>query len=158
MDFFIIIIVSLLLLIGLIGSIVPILPGPPISFLAVLILHFFSPIIFNSVQLIILFIIVLFVTLLDYFLQVFGVNKFGGGRTSINFTIIGLIAGIFITPFFPFGILLGPFFGAYIGAIIEKNKNPFKIALGSLAGFVSGTFLKIILSLYIIYFCIIQLV
>tara|TARA_B100000287_G_C20580154_1_gene760016 strand:- start:465 stop:779 length:315 start_codon:yes stop_codon:yes gene_type:complete len=103
-----------------------------------------------------LFIIVLFVTILDYFIQIFSVKKFGGGRISINCTIIGLILGFFIVP--PLGILLGPFAGAYIGAIIEKNKNPFKIALGSLVGFISGTFLKIFLSLYIIYFCIIHIV
>ena len=88
-------------------------------------------------------------TFLDYWLQIYGVRKFGGGRKATNGVIIGLIVGFFVIP--PFGIVLGPFIGAYIGAKMEQNdnmSNPLKIALGSLAGFLGGTFLKIALVLY----------
>ena len=155
MDVVVLIFVSVLLLIGIAGSIVPFLPGPPISFFAILILHFSSPD-FNIPDLSFLFFLVLVITFVDYWLQIYGVKKFGGGKKATNGTIIGLILGFFIFP--PLGIILGPFLGAFIGAKMEGGKNDsLKIAFGSLLGFLGGVILKIIVSIYIAY-CAFQIV
>ena len=149
MDFIIIIIVILLLLIGLIGCIIPALPGPPISFSGLLLFHFLTSYNLEEDTLWLLAAVVVAITFLDYWLQVYGVKKFGGGRKAINGTIIGLVLGLF---FLPFGVIIGPFVGAFLGAKMEAKEDTnraIKIALGALAGFLGGTVLKFAVSIYI---------
>ena len=149
MDFIIIIIVILLLLIGLIGCIIPALPGPPISFSGLLVFHFFTSYNLEEDTLWLLAAVVVAITFLDYWLQVYGVKRFGGGRKAINGTIIGLVLGLF---FLPFGVIIGPFVGAFLGAKMETKEDTnraIKIALGALAGFLGGTVLKFAVSIYI---------
>ena len=161
MDILIILISVFLLLIGLVGCIVPALPGPPISFLGILILHFFSSYDIPSTTIWILAAIVSVITFLDYWLQVYGVKKFGGGRKAINGTILGLILAIFwsvsggllMLPTIPFSIIIFPFIGAFIGAkmeVKEDTNRAIKIAIGAVIGFIGGTVLKFTISIYII--------
>ena len=147
MELIIIILIIVLLLFSLVGSFVPVLPGPPLGFLALLLFHFFiNPVSFNILMFVL--ILVLGVTFLDYWLQIYGVKKAGGGKYAIRGSMIGLIFGFF---FPPLGIIVGAFIGAFIGAKIEADKNELNIALGSVVGFVIGTILKICVSSYIIY-------
>jgi len=148
----ILVLVAFILFIGLIGCIIPIIPGPPISFLGLLLLNFTTNYNFSENTIWILAFIVIIITFLDYWIQVYGVKRFGGSKKAINGTIIGLIIGIFFFP--PFGVIIGPFIGALVGAIIEEKKDTRRaviIALGALAGFVSGTLLKLSYSIYIIF-------
>ena len=150
MEILILIIVVILLIVGVIGSIIPVLPGPPISYSAILLLHFFTSYQFETGLLITLAMIVVVITFLDYWLQFYGVKKFGGGKKATNGTLIGLLVGMFF--FSPIGIFLGPFVGAYVGAKIEGNdKNAISIAFGSILGFLGGTVLKLLVSGFIIY-------
>jgi len=142
------IVIGILLLLGLIGSIIPALPGPPLSYLGLLLSHFFiSKMDVNFIFW--LAVLVVFVTVLDYFLQIYGVKKAGGGKYAIRGSVVGMLSGIFLFP--PFGILVGAFVGAYIGAKIEANSNEVKIAFGALWGFIAGTILKLVTNCYIIY-------
>ena len=150
MGFLIIAFVVLLLIIGIAGSIIPVLPGPPISFLGLLIFHFFTSYQIDVDVLWLLAAAVSIITFLDYWLQVYGVKRFGGCKKAINGTILGLVLGFFIFP--PFGVIIGPFIGAFIGARMEVKEDlssAMKIALGALAGFLGGTLLKFTLSIYI---------
>ena len=156
MEFMIGIIVVVLLIIGIIGCFVPVIPGPPISYGALLIFHFFSSYNIDKNTLWIWALIVVVVTVFDLWVQIYGVKKFGGTKKAINGSIIGLIIGIFI--FGPLGlgllgIIFGPFLGAFIGAIMDDPdvNKALRIALGALAGFVLGTIVKLSVSLYIIY-------
>ena len=147
----IIVLVIILLLIGLIGCIIPALPGPPISFLGLLLLHFFTSYTIDVETLWLLAAIVSLITFLDYWLQIYGVKKFGGGKKAINGTILGLVLGLLLFP--PFGVIIGPFIGAFLGAKMEVKKDTsraIKIAMGALAGFLGGTVLKFSVSIYII--------
>ena len=140
--------IGILLLLGLIGSIIPALPGPPLSYLGLLLSHFFiSKMDVNFIFW--LAVLVVFVSVLDYFLQIYGVKKAGGGKYAIRGSLVGMLLGIFLFP--PFGILVGAFVGAYIGAKIEANSNEVKIAFGALWGFIAGTILKLVTNCYIIY-------
>tara|TARA_B100000902_G_scaffold31066_1_gene37210 strand:- start:15082 stop:15564 length:483 start_codon:yes stop_codon:yes gene_type:complete len=146
------VLVAFILLIGLIGCIIPIIPGPPISFLGFLLLNFFTSYNFSKNTIWILAFIVIIITFLDYWIQVYGVKRFGGGQKAINGTIIGLLIGIFFFP--PFGVIIGPFTGALAGAIMEEKNDARRvvvIALGALVGFLSGTLLKLSYSIYIIF-------
>ena len=140
--------VGIFLFLGVIGSILPILPGPPLSYIGLLCYHFFMTNI-NLTLLVLIGIVVIVVTVLDYVLQIYGVKKLGGGKYAIRGSILGMLLGILLLP--GCGVLLGAFIGAYIGSKMEKDRNPIKIAFGSFLGFIIGTGLKLFVNFYIIY-------
>ena len=120
-----------------------------ISFSGLLVFHFFTSYNLEEDTLWLLAAVVVAITFLDYWLQVYGVKKLGGGKKAINGTIIGLVLGLF---FLPFGVIIGPFVGAFLGAKMEAKEDTnraIKIALGDLAGFLGGTVLKFAVSIYI---------
>jgi len=152
MTILIIIFSIILLILGVIGSILPIVPGPPLSFVGLLLLHLFTPFVMQEDYLFLFGIAAAMITFLDYWLQVYSVKLFGGGKASTIGVIIGILVGVFIFP--PVGVLVGPFLGAYIGAIIESDFDlvkSFKIAFGSLIGFLGGTILKFVYSIVVIW-------
>ena len=151
MELIIGIIVIFLLIIGIIGSFVPAIPGPPISYGALLLSHFYVYPVSNEDFLWLMAVVVIFVTIFDFWIQVYGVKKFGGSKKAVNGSILGLIIGLIFLP--GIGIILGPFIGAFIGAKMEDSDvdKALKIALGALAGFMVGTLLKLSVSLYIVY-------
>ena len=150
MDIFIICLVAFILILGIIGCFVPIIPGPPISYGALLVFHFFSSYNIDENTLWIWALIVIAVTVFDLWIQIYGVKKFGGTKKAVNGSIIGLIIGIFLFP--PFGIIIGPFLGALIGAKMDNSdfNKALKIAIGAFAGFILGTLVKLSVSLYFI--------
>ncbi|MDG1849027.1 MAG: DUF456 domain-containing protein [Flavobacteriales bacterium] len=153
----ILILAFLFLLTGILGSIIPGLPGPPISYLGILLLHFFTNIQFGISFLWLWAFVVIAISVLDYLFQAWGVKKFGGGKSATLGTFIGLFAGLI---FPPIGLLVGPFLGAYLGALVEvsgDNKRAFKVAVGSFVGFLSGTFLKLGVSILLLYYAIHQI-
>ena len=131
------------MLVGIAGCVLPLLPGPPLSFLALLIQQFNSPNPFTTKFLITWAVITVIVTLLDYLIPVYGTKKFGGSKYGVWGCTIGLFVGLFIGPW---GIILGPFIGAFIGEIIANNNSStaLKSAFGSFIGFVFGTLLKLV--------------
>ncbi|PDH48965.1 MAG: hypothetical protein CND86_01210 [Bacteroidetes bacterium MED-G21] len=148
------IIAFVLLILGLLGSMIPGLPGPPLSFIGILLIHFFTGTQFSTSFLLTWAVIVVLVFLLDYFMQVWGVKKFGGGRKAILGTFLGLFMGLL---FPPVGLLIGPFIGAFIGALIEvqgDNTRALNVAIGSFIGFVTGTILKLVVSSVLLYYAI----
>ena len=150
MDIFIICLVAFILILGIIGCFFPIIPGPPISYAALLIFYFFSSNNIDENTLWIWALIVIAVTVFDLWIQIYVVKKFGGTKKAVNGSIIGLIIGIFFFP--PFGIIIGPFLGAFIGAKMDNSdvNKALRIALGSFAGFILGTLVKLSVSLYFI--------
>ena len=148
------IIAFVLLILGLLGSIILGLPGPPLSFIGILLIHFFTGTQFSTSFLLTWAVIVVLVFLLDYFMQVWGVKKFGGGRKAILGTFLGLFMGLL---FPPVGLLIGPFIGAFIGALLEvqgDNTRALNVAIGSFIGFVTGTILKLVVSSVLLYYAI----
>jgi uncharacterized protein YqgC (DUF456 family) len=147
MDILQVILAVICLLAGLVGCIVPALPGPPLSYAALLLLQWSGYGDLSSRFLLIWAAVVIAVTLLDYYLPVWMTRRFGGSRHATIGAAIGLIAGFFILP--PLGIVVCPFLGAFIGELIHDNTDgakAFKVAMGSLAAFMMGTGLKLIVS------------
>jgi len=152
MDIIIISIVIFILFLGIIGCFIPIMPGPPISYGALLLFHFSTSYSIDGNILWLMAFVVIAVTVFDLWVQIYGVKKFGGTKKAVNGSIIGLIIGIFFLP--PFGIIIGPFLGAFIGATMEEGSDvnkAMKIALGALAGFMLGTMVKLSVSLYVVF-------
>jgi uncharacterized protein len=128
---------------GIAGSILPVLPGPPISFAGMLLLQLTNNPPFTTNQLIFWGVVVAAVTLLDYFIPVWGTKKFGGSKYGTWGSTIGLIFGLFLGPA---GIIAGPFLGALIGELIggKDSQSALKSAFGSFIGFLAGTVVKLV--------------
>ncbi len=151
MDIFLIITAGLLLLIGFAGVILPLLPGLPLSYVGILVLHFSKAFEFSSEFLIFWAIIVVVVQVLDYFIPVWGTKKFGGTKRGVWGSGIGLIVGLF---FGPMGIILGPFVGAFLGELTanKSSKDAFRAAWGSFVGILVSASLKLIVAGFLIYY------
>jgi len=137
----------ILILVGLVGCIVPVLPGPPISFLGLLFLQFSRFGDFSATFLLVMAFVALAVTVLDYVVPVWGTKKTGGSKAGIWGATLGMLAGIIFFP--PVGIILGPLVGAIIGEAVRgaSLKQSFRAGMGSLLGFMLGTGLKLIASM-----------
>ena len=148
MDLLIIVLASLFILLGIIGSFIPIIPGPLTSWSGLLILSFSSSITISTFFLVLSFIIALFIFIIDNIISILGAKKFGGGKGSIIGSSIGLILGIIFLG--PFGLLFGPFTGAFLGELYmnqDNKKGALKAAIGALLGFITGVSLKFMISL-----------
>jgi uncharacterized protein YqgC (DUF456 family) len=142
----------LLIIIGLVGCIVPIIPGPPLSYLGLLLMHFTSSVQFSQKFLLLWAALVVGVTLIDYFTPIWGTRKFGGTRRGTWGATIGLLLGLVFFP--PLGIIIGPFAGAVIGELTQSEdmKKAIRSGMGSLLGFMIGTGLKFVVSGFITYY------
>lgn len=149
MEIVLIIISFLLVILGIVGSFIPIIPGPISGWLGLLILHQASFLEAQYYFLAITFVIAISVFILDYFIPSIGAKKFGGSNAGVIGSTIGLVFGIFL--FGPIGILFGSFFGALIGEL-TVNINNMRIALlaaiGTLIGYLGGVLLKLSVSLF----------
>lgn len=147
----------ILCFVGIVGCFIPILPGPPISYIAILILHFLTPVNLTTDFLIFWLIVVILVTAVDFIMPMIGAKKMGGSSYGLWGCGIGFVIGFFIFP--PFGFLLFAALGALIGEMMAgKSGNlAFKAALGSFLGFIAGTILKLVVSSFLITYYIIEL-
>lgn len=154
MDVALVIIGFLLCLVGIIGSFLPVLPGPFTSWIGLLILHFTDAIPQNWIFLGTTLGIALVVWVLDYIVPALGTKRFGGTKYGMIGSSIGLILGIIFMG--PLGIIIGPFAGAFLGELIRdssESSKALKAAFGSFIGFLAGTFLKFIVSVgFLIFF------
>ena len=137
--------------VGLLGVIVPILPGTLLSYVGLVCAYFVTESAITTTQLIICGVVSLVVILLDYLLPGYFTKIFGGTKAGITGATIGTFVGIlFGIP----GIILGPFFGAVIGEMVGSKTDIDKaltIGLGSLLSFLVGSGIKLIAGLYMIY-------
>jgi len=159
--YFIIAIVIILVIVGVIGAIIPGIPGPPVSFVGFLLAWLLLDNDFSYWYIITTGVLAVIITVLDYYMPIYGTKKFHGTKSGQWGSTIGLIVSIFVLPWLgitigPFGIvgmLLGPFFGAYIGELIAKNReNAWRSAFGSFIGFLLGTFMKLVYCIVIVVF------
>ena len=146
MDIILLIIGFILILGGIVGSVLPVLPGPITSWFGLLLLYITEAVPMSYSFLGTTFVLAILIFILDYFIPGMGAKKFGGSKYGVRGTTIGLIVGIIFFP--PFGIIVGPFAGALIGELIygTKTKLAIKAAFGSLLGLLTSTFLKLLVA------------
>jgi len=150
-DYILLILAIILLILGIIGCLAPVLPGPPLSYLGLILLHVTKFADFSSTLLITLAIVVVVVSILDYIVPIWGTKKFGGSKYGTRGATVGLVIGLFLGPF---GIVIGPLVGAIVGELIFKDdmKYAIRAGFGSLLGFLTGIGLKLATSLLITFY------
>jgi len=152
MDILLIVVAIIIMLISLAGCVLPVIPGPPLTYIGLLLLHFTDSHQFSTNFLIIWAVIAVGVTIIDNVFAVYGAKKYGGSKKAIWGSSIGLILGMFIFP--PYGIIIGPFAGAFIGELFDgkETKEALKVGFGTFVGFIGGIILKLIASGMMIYY------
>lgn len=151
-DYLLLVFGIILIIIGLVGCILPVLPGPPISFIGLLLLQFSRFADYSLNFMLLMGFIALLVSVIDYIVPIWGTKKMGGSKAGIWGATIGMIFGIFFFP--PVGLILGPIIGA-IGAEMIKGEEfnkSFRAGMGSLFGFMMGIGIKLIASFIITYY------
>lgn len=147
----------ILMLVGVAGCVLPFLPGPPLSYIALLIVAFMDGSQISTNVLIATGVATAIVTLLDYLIPIWGTKWYGGSKQGVWGATVGMVVGIFVFP--PFGLIIGPFAGAFIGEMINDSSNTdraLRAAFGSLIGFLVGTGLKVIVCLWMFYYLVVD--
>jgi uncharacterized protein YqgC (DUF456 family) len=144
------ILVGFLMLAGLLGSFLPVLPGTPLIVLGALVYAFFTD--FGTVglqELLILGGISILTYVLDYTAGAFGAKKFGGSWWGAVGALVGAVAGFF---FGPLGLVLGPIVGAWIGELARSRHldTSVRSAFGTIVGMLLGTVAKLSLALVMV--------
>ena len=144
MDIFLIIISGIFIVISIIGSIVPGLPGPPIGMIGVILLHITDKVDISLTTLIVCAVLTILVSILDYYLPIYSTKKFGGSKYAVRGSIIGMVVGFLFTPI---GVILGTFLGAVIGELLNGSDmvNSLKIGSVTFFGTILGLGIKLML-------------
>ena len=149
MDITLLVIGFILMFVGILGSFLPVLPGPLLSWVGLLVLSLTKVIPNDWWFLGITLAIALVVFTLDYIIPAVGTRKFGGTKAGMFGTMLGLLVALFFPILGPFGIVIWPFIGALVGELMNKadKKTATRAAFGSFIGFLTGTFLKFVVTI-----------
>lgn len=149
------IVAIILAILGIIGAVVPALPGPPLSWVGLLLVYLdkagaaAGAISFTSLM--VWLAVVVVVTVLDYVVPAAMTKAVGGHKAASVGAVVGLFAGIFLTPI---GMIAGSLLGAFLGELIVADRGAweaFKASLGAFAGFMLGTVAKLIVCGWILW-------
>ncbi|MBQ5402390.1 MAG: DUF456 domain-containing protein [Bacteroidales bacterium] len=139
------VIAVILALAGIVGCFLPVIPGPPLSWGALLLLYFFGNGEMSLKFLLIWLGITIVVTILDYVVPAQFTRLTGGSKAAGRGSLVGLLLGLIFFP--PWGMIAGAFLGALLAEVFINRSSvadSVKPALGSFAGFFFGTFIKLV--------------
>jgi uncharacterized protein YqgC (DUF456 family) len=147
----IIIIGLFLAFIGLAGCILPVIPGPTVSFLSLIVLSFaknWEP--FSTPFLVMMAIVTIILTIMDYVVPTLSARKFGASKIGMWGSIGGMAVGLLLFP--PWGVFLGAFAGAIIGELLagKKGHRALRVGWGVFVGNMIGIGLKLAYSGFVI--------
>ncbi|NLL52177.1 MAG: DUF456 domain-containing protein [Peptococcaceae bacterium] len=138
------IIAIILFIIGLIGTVLPVLPGPILIFAGMLIYGLMTDFVSLNIFFFVLQgLILLLIFAVDYIASMLGTRHFGGTKQAGWGAIAGAIIGVIFLG--PLGILIGPFLGAVLVELLQKNSlsKACRAGLGTLLGILGGTAVKL---------------
>ena len=149
MNIVLIILAVVMILVGIIGSVVPGLAGPPFSWLGLLFIHLSAAAQFSTSFLLITAAIALVITILDYIVPSWSTKHHGGSKAGVWGCNIGLVISIVGLPFGPqglIGVIFWPFVGALVGELLngKQSRAALRAAWGAFLGFLTGTLLKLV--------------
>jgi len=139
-----IVIGSIFILLGLAGSIFPVLPGPPLSFIGLFLLslakHFSPPL--TPTFVIVMAVVTILVTAIDHVIPLISARRYGASKWGVLGSFVGMMMGIFWPPI---GMLVGAFIGAVVTEwlIHQKKGQALRAGWGVLVGIFWGMVLKL---------------
>jgi len=153
MEWFWIILGIILVLGGIAGSLLPLLPGPPIAYAGLLIQQLRTDKPFTTNFLLTWAAVIVIILILDYLIPIWGTKRFGGTKYGVWGCTLGFLLAFWMGPW---GVILGPFIGAFAGEMIanQDSRQAFKAAVGSFVGFLFGSLIKIIACFMMLYYVI----
>ena len=131
------------LLLGLIGCVIPVIPGPILAYVALILISIPGGWTLVPVWLLVtLGAVAVGATILDNLLPALGSRKAGAGKAGVWGSVVGMIVGSFFTPI---GTIVGAFVGALAGELLfhRENEHPVKAAFGVLKGTTLGILIKL---------------
>lgn len=143
MEIFLLVLAFVLMLIGIIGCIVPGLPGTPIAYAGLWVAQATERVDFSWKFLLIWGIVVIVVSALDYIVPAWGTKQFGGTKWGAWGSTIGVFVGLF---FGAIGVIIGPLVGAILGELFagKQLEQAIKAGWGSFIGILFGTIIKLV--------------
>lgn len=143
MDYFLAALGAIFILAAFLGCFVPVIPGPPLGFAGLICAHFTRWGNYEAKILIGIAAAVVIAAILDYVLPLWATKKFGGSKRGIWGATLGMVLGLIFFP--PWGIIIGPFVGAFIGEYTDKENRDkaLKSAFGAFIGIVFSMGLKL---------------
>lgn len=146
-----IVLAFILTTVGMIGAIVPALPGPPLSLVGLAIIYWFVPGSISTPLLIIMVILTVIAAVLDYLAPILLTRVGGGSKQAVLCTTLGLLVGLF---FMPVGLILGPLIGAFVGEYSNSQRlgKALWVAFISFLSFLFTTVIKVILAAVMTYY------
>ena len=143
MDIFLLILAGLCMLLAIVGSILPGLPGVPLAYVGLWIAQASERVDFSWQTLAVWGVVTVLVSVLDYVVPAWGTKHFGGSKAGVWGSTIGVFIGLF---FGPLGVILGPLVGAIIGEMFQGKElqEALRAGWGSFLGILLGTVLKLI--------------
>lgn len=155
MSTLVLILAILLVVVGIVGCLVPGLPGSPLFLVALLLARFCAEAPVSNMELIVFTVFVVLTFVADFFVPIMTTKVFGGSKAGMWGSVVGLIAGFFIPiPTFGLGVVIYPFLGAVLGEKMFANKTTkesLRSGLGNLIGFILTTLFKLALAVWAIY-------
>jgi uncharacterized protein YqgC (DUF456 family) len=132
----------LILIIAMVGSILPVLPGPPIAYGAVVLLDWSHGWVLTAREHLVVLAVIAIATALDFVVPAMGAKRFGASRLGVRLSVLGMLVGLV---FPPWGLFLGAAAGAIAGELLsgKRDREALRAAFGVLAGTVAGTILKL---------------
>ena len=133
----------LILAVAMVGCLLPIIPGPPIAYGAVLLMDWAGGWTYGPKAHALILLAIVAVTILDFVVPTAGAKRYGASKTGIRMSIVGMLIGLIWFP--PFGLLLGAGIGAFTGEIMNgtREKEALMAAWGVLIGTIAGIVLKL---------------
>lgn len=155
MNTVLIVLAILLVVIGVVGSVVPGLAGPPFSWAGLLLLHLTAGVDFTTLFLVSTAAVAVVITVMDYIVPSYFTKRHGGSKAGVRGCNIGLVISIVGLPFGPqglLGVVFWPFAGALVGELIDGKEfhEALKAAWGAFLGFLTGTGLKLAYAIFAI--------
>lgn len=133
----------ILILIGTLGTVVPILPGSPVALAGFIIIAWADDFLRVGWTTLIIISVLTFVGLVfDIIATHYGVKKAGASKLGLIGAMIGILFGIFLGPI---GIIIGPMIGAIIGELIHQQRLFRASGIGLAAGvsIIASMFIKL---------------
>ena len=143
LEIILLVIAWLCIVAGIIGCVVPAMPGVPLAYIGLIIAQFSDCVDFAWYTLVIWGFVTIGALLIDYVVPAWGAKQFGGTKWGMWGSTLGLLVGLF---FGVWGVIIGPFVGAVVFELLGGKKvwESFKAGWGTFVGLLFSTIVKLI--------------